>query len=374
MKAQTQVLITSRVGWEGKNLCKSFWPGVSLLVVLLTGCKVGSKGDVQPGIEFTRVPPTSAGGPKTHGTIAGRAIGARPGQQIVVYARAGPWWIQPARTQPLIKIRPDHTWESPTHLGTEYAALLVDADYKPQNVTNDLPGLGGQVAAIAKVRGTPASADQDAIARLQFRGYEWLRRAIPSSRNGPNHEYDPANAHADDKGALHMQITEREGKWICSEVTLTKHLGYGTYLVTVEDVSHLEPATIFSVFTWDEFPNDPNHREMDVEISRWGNSTGENGHYVIQPYYIPENVSRFTVPAGQVTFLLNWEPGNALFQTFRGEQPKAHSLPIAEHTFTAGVPIPGQEAIRMNFCPVDNHQTPQQRPSEIIIQSFQYLP
>jgi len=135
---------------------------------------------------------------------------------------------------------------------------------------------GGQVKAVALVRGRLDSAPQDTVVKLQFSGYEWLIRAIPSSRNGPTHDYDPKNAYTDSKGALHLQITDRQGKWICSEVTLTKNLGYGTYLFTVEDVSHLEPATIFSAFTWDELPTDPNHREMDVEISRWGDPADEN--------------------------------------------------------------------------------------------------
>jgi len=344
-----------------------------LLAVLFNGC-TARKESVQPAIEFIQVPATSAGGPNTRGTIAGRVIGARSGQQIVLYARAGAWWIQPLVEHSFVTIRSDQTWESPTHLGTEYAALLVDASYKPQNVTYELPTPGGQIAAVAKVRGKPDSAPQDAITSLQFRGYEWLLRAIPSSRNGPNHDYDPANAHMDNKGALHLQITERQGKWICSEVILTKNLGYGTYLLTVEDISHLEPATIFSAFTWDELPADPNHREMDVEISQWGNPTGEKGRYIVQPYYIPANISRFGAPAGQLTFLLHWEAGKALFQTFRGGPPKADSRAIAEHVFTAGVPLPGHESVRMNFCPVDNHQAPQQHASEIVIQGFQYLP
>ena len=343
-----------------------------LLVLLLTGCPA-RKENVQPAIEFTQVPPTSPGGPNTQGTIAGKVIGARLGQQIVLYARAGAWWVQPVREHPFAKIRSDQTWESPTHLGTEYAALLVDANYKPQNVTYELPAPGGQITAIAKVRGTAVSAAQDAITRVQFRGYEWNLRAVHSDRSGTYHDYDPRNAHVDDKGALHLQITERQGKWICSEVSLRKNLGYGMYLVTVEDISHLELATIFSFFTWDELATNPNHREMDVQISRWGNPTGENGRYVIQPDYIPANVSRFTAPAAQITFLLNWEPGKALFRTFRGGSPTTNSRAIAEHVFTVGIPTPGHETVRMDFCPVDN-QASQQHPSEIVIRNFQYLP
>ena len=58
--------------------------------------------------------------------IEGRANGAKPGQQIVLYARSGIWWIQPFATQPFTKIQPDSTWRNSTHLGTEYAAILVE--------------------------------------------------------------------------------------------------------------------------------------------------------------------------------------------------------------------------------------------------------
>lgn len=373
MNALAQLLLNGRVKWAG-NIHWSVLRGAPLIVVLLAGCKAGSRGNIQPAIEFTRVPPTSAGGPNTSGTIAGRAIGARPGQQIVLYAKAGAWWVQPQTIKPFTAIRPDQTWQSPTHLGTEYAALLVDPDYKPQNVTYDLPMQGGQIRVVATVRGRPDSAPQDTAVKLQFSGYEWFVRAIPSSRNGPNHDYDPASANVDSRGALHLRITDKQGKWICSEVTLTKNLGYGTYLFTVEDVSHLEPATIFSAFTWDELPADPNHREMDVEISRWGDPAGENGRYIVQPFYVPSNVSRFIAPVAQLTFSLRWEPGKVLFRTFRGGPTKTESHAIAEHLFTAGVPLPGHESVRMNFCTVDNHQAPQQHPSEIVVENFEYLP
>jgi len=366
--------MNDRVKWAENTQWNSFLRVVPLVVVLLTACNTQPRKVIQPAIEFTLVPPTSAGGPNTHGTIAGRAIGARPGQQIVLYARAGAWWIQPLTEKPFTTIRPDKTWESPTHLGTEYAALLVDADYKPQNVTYDLPMQGGQIKALATVRGKPDSAPQEAVIQLQFSGYEWLVRSVPSDRNASRHDYDPTNALVDSQGWLHLQITDRQGKWTCSETTLTKNLGYGTYLFTVEDVSHLEPATIFSAFTWDELPTDPNHREMAVEISQWGDPAGSNGQYIVQPYYVPSNVSRFRVPAGQITFALRWDPGKALFQTFRGGPTKTKSRAIAEHLFAAGVPSPGRESIRMNFCPVDNHQGTQQHPSEIVVENFQYLP
>ena len=345
-----------------------------IIILLLGGCARRAE-NVQPAIEFTTVPPKSAGGTNTHGRIAGRVVGSHPGQQIVLYARAGAWWIQPVVQEPFVKIRSDNTWESPTHLGSEYAAILVDPGYKPQNVIDNLPGQGGQIKAIASVRGRPNQAAQSPVATLQFSGYQWSVRAVPSGRNGPTHDYDPANANVDTKGALHLRLTNRQGKWICSEVTEARELGgYGTYLVTVKDVAHFEPATIFSAFTWDELPDDPNHREMDVEVSRWGEPVRENGRFILQPFYVPANVSRFIAPPGELTFVLRREPRRALFQAFRGGSPKAGSHPIAEHVFTAGVPTRGHESLRMNFCSIDNHPVHQQRPSEIVIENLQFLP
>jgi hypothetical protein len=75
--------------------------------------------------------------------IAGRARGARPGQRIVLYARSGPWWVQPLAEQPFTEIRADSTFENTTHLGTEYAALLVEPGYRPPHRSDDLPALEG---------------------------------------------------------------------------------------------------------------------------------------------------------------------------------------------------------------------------------------
>ena len=46
-------------------------------------------------IEFTKVPPAAQGGRERTDTIAGRVRNAHPGQQIVIYAHSGTWWVQP---------------------------------------------------------------------------------------------------------------------------------------------------------------------------------------------------------------------------------------------------------------------------------------
>jgi signal transduction histidine kinase len=106
-----------------------------------------------PSIEFSRVPPAEEGGTQRVSAIEGRVIGARPEQQIVLYARSGAWYVQPFIEQPFTIIHPDATWKNSTHLGTEYAALLVGPEYRPPTVTDALPKQGGAIVAVAVVKG-----------------------------------------------------------------------------------------------------------------------------------------------------------------------------------------------------------------------------
>jgi len=106
-----------------------------------------------PSIEFSRVPPAEEGGAQRVSAIEGRVIGARPGQQIVLYARSGAWYVQPFIEQPFTIIQPDATWKNSTHLGTEYAALLVGPEYRPPTITDELPKQGDAIVAVAVVKG-----------------------------------------------------------------------------------------------------------------------------------------------------------------------------------------------------------------------------
>ena len=193
--------------------------------------------------------------------------GAAPGHRIVLYARSGHWWVQPLTVQPFTSVRPDGSWENTTHLGTEYAALLVDSAFRPPDTTEALPKPGGLVDRRRHAKG--AGADTLAPKVLTFSGYEWQVRQIPSDRGGQN-DYDPANAWTDAEGLLHLRLANRDGHWTSAEVILTRPLGYGTYAFTVRDTSTLDPAAAFGMITWDEGALDQNHRELDIEISQWG--------------------------------------------------------------------------------------------------------
>src|SRR5215467_5984363 len=129
-----------------------------------------SRQDSGPSIEFTKIPPAAQGGPIRVDTIAGRVRNARPGQKIVIYAHSGTWWLQGSQNSELIPIQADSTFSLETHLGFDYAALLVDPDYRPVPTMDLEPTQGGLVAFVATVKGsgTPQFAPTGS---LKFSGY-----------------------------------------------------------------------------------------------------------------------------------------------------------------------------------------------------------
>jgi len=342
---------------------------LALGALFLAGCD--SRHGATPSIEFTRIPQADPGGREKHDIIEGRVSGARPGQQIVIYAKSGQWWVQPLVVQPFTRIQTDSKWSNATHLGTEYAALLVERGYQPPATLNTLPSADGLVAAVTIVKGAAAPPSQT----IRFSGYEWRVRDAPSSRGGGN-DYDPKNAWIDNHGALHLRIRDDSGKWTCAEVSLTRSLGYGTYSFSVQDTSRMDPAAVFGMFTWDYSGTDQNYREMDIEVSKFGDPIIKNAQYVVQPYYVPANVERFVIPAGPVTHSFTWQEGRVSFRSLRGLNRHAGdgAAAIAEHVFSAGVPTHGIESVRMNLYVFRSAHVPLKSGTEVVIEKFEYLP
>jgi hypothetical protein len=346
---------------------------VMLIAILQSGCH-SRQANAHPTIEFSKIPPAAQGGRERVDTISGRVTGARPGQQIVVYARSGPWWVQPWPDQSLIPIQADSTWSTPTHLGFEYAALLVDPGYRPSPTIDVAPSPGGPVALVQIVKGV-GSPQVAPTVPIHFSGYDWNLRTIAGDRGGLNNLYDADNAWTDASGALHLRIKKRDGKWSCAEAEITRSLGYGTYIVVVRDTTHLDPAAVLSMNTFDDWGGEQHYREMDVEMSRWGDHTNKNSaQYAIQPFYVPGNVAPFAEPVGTVTHSLHWESGRATFRTVRGSSIREATPVVSEHVFTSGVPSPGHELVQFLFYVIASDKDPLQKENEVVIEKFEYLP
>jgi hypothetical protein len=305
--------------------------------------------------------------------IEGRVTGVRPGQQIVLYAKSdGLWWVQPSTDRPFTTIQAGARWKGSTHLGTDYAALLVEPGYTPSDTAEALPSLGAGVVTVAVTKGTGPELPPTPLKKLQFSGYEWLVRSAMSYRGGTGNIFDPANAWTDKKGALHLRIARRPGGWTCAEVKLSRNLGYGTYVFTVRDTAHLEPAAVLSLFTWDDLGTERKRRELDVEISRWGANEKKNTQYVVQPYYIPTNMYRFEMPAGVVTHSFRWEPGKVTFSSALGTTGRAPL--VSQHAFTSGIPAAGGDSVHITLFVLGSGNIPLKNETEVVIEKFQYLP
>jgi len=332
------------------------------------------KSDANPTIEFTKIPPAAQGGREKVDSIAGRVKGYRPGEKIVIYAHSGPWWVQPWPDQALIPIQADSTWSTSTHLGFEYAALLVEPGYRPSTTLDVAPTQGGSVVSLAIVKGvgTPQLAPTKP---LQFSGYEWQVRTIASDWGGLNNLYDGDNAWTDASGALHLRIKKKAGRWSCADLALTQSLGYGTYSLVVRDTTHLEPAAVLSMSTFDEEGGDQHYREMDIEMGRLGDASNpNNAQYALQPFYVPGNVAPFRVPSGTLTHSMHWESGRLSFKTVRGTSMKVGAPLVSEHVFTSGVPSRGKEVVVLLLYVVASDKSPLQKEQEVIIDKFEYLP
>ena len=357
---------------------------VMLLCLVLTGCHSSSKISA-PMITFSKYPAAYLENPyKTDiienrdykiDIVEGRTAGARTGQRIVLYARTdGRWGVCRQSGQLFATIEADGRWRASVHLGTQYAALLVDPTYNPPEQTESLPIIGNGAVALAVVDGGGPAPVLPPAKTIGFSGYDWTASTGPIYHAGSRNFFDPANVWTDEKGALHLRISGSPGKWTAAELKLTRSLGYGTYKFHVRDVSHLEPSALLTLISWDGVGTESDRRELDVELGRWGYLDNSNVNFVVQPYYVPANYVAFRAPPSPCTHSFRWEPGKVTFSTVAGSQDSEGGRVINQHVFTSGVPSPGGESVRIALYVFHQGHTPLKKENEAVIDKFEYLP
>lgn len=343
---------------------------VAVVSLFLSGCRTEVR-HAAPALEITQVPVASIGGPTDMDSIGGKVQNVNNGDQVVLYAHSGMWWLQPLTDQPYTRIKQDRTWNNVTHLGSDYAALLVEPGYQPASKLTALPPIGGGVLAVAVAKGKRPEAPLSSDA-IKFGGYSWSVQSGVSDHGGRAYAYDSANAWTDDVDRLHLRMAFRNGRWSCAEVSLNQNLGYGTYTFVVQNSGQLKPSAVLGMFTWDDGRSTNFRNEMDIELSRWGDAKKKNAQFVVQPFYAPDNLVRFDTPTGVVTYTLNWQPGKAEFRATRGDAAHPGSL-VEEHVFTVDVPTPGNEKVHMDLYDFQ-HAADANEPQEAVIESFSFKP
>lgn len=362
----THLTATARFGWTTVQIT------LAVLLALLTGCRPKSLID-KPTITITQIPEANPGGTLKMAYIAGTVRGAQAGDQVVIYAHSGVWWVQPFANAALTNIQPQSVWKNSTHLGVEYAALLVEPGFHPKLSVTSLPTLGNGVLAVTSVKGVGSEAIQPKV--IHFSGYDWDVESADSDRGGEANSYDPDNAWVDSKGYLHLRMTNQNGRPACAEVSMNRSLGYGTYRFVVQDSAHLDPSATVGLFTFDLMsPSEGRNDELDIELSRWGLAANKNAQYVVQPFFVPENVSRFQAPPGPLTHMFRWEPGKVTFQTVRGTTFGPGQKMVSEKVFTSGIPVPASEKVHIDLYDFQHSRHPSKLPIEVVVEKFEYVP
>ena len=230
------------------------------------------------------------------------------------------------------------------------------------------------VAAVALAAATSpgAAALTGASRSVTFAGSSWTVKASAGLVGpGPNVFSDsPENVWVDSSGRLHLRITYRDGRWLAAEVVLGQSLGYGTYRFDVESpTGQLDPNVVLGMFTWSDRPA-YNHREIDVEVARWGDAgSATNAQYVVQPYDVPGNLVTFRQPdEGPTSHQFTWTSKAVSFLSTTGA-----GGPVARWNYTGrSVPKAGDERARINLWlhggapPVDGNEV------EVVLSGFTF--
>src|SRR5262249_13992599 len=128
------------------------------------------------------------------------------------------------------------------------------------------------------------------------------------------------------------------------------------------------------VYTWDSLGADHNYREMNLDISRWGNPRGMIAQYVVQPESVAPNVFRFAIPPGLVTHSFRWEPSQVSFKTTQRSVARRGETLVAERRFRAGVRVVGAEKLHMTLLYNRGAALPPANDVEVVVEKFAYLP
>jgi len=213
-----------------------------------------------------------------------------------------------------------------------------------------------------------------ATRQISFAGYEWK---VKSGYFYPGENYwDEKNVWVDDKGYLHMKISQHEGKWYCAEISTIEEFGFGSYQFRVIDfVDKLDPNIVVGLFVYQTHETRNGQiNEIDIEFSHWGREELPIGNYTVTPVTQPFGISL----AGNYTLhQFDWRHQDVFFQSFHGH------IPQAEEVFSQWLYKPEQYHRLGPVPPVRVHlnlwlyggkapQNGQER--EIIIRDFTFTP
>jgi hypothetical protein len=228
-------------------------------------------------------------------------------------------------------------------------------------------------AFVAAQRPSGASASAAPPPRLiHFSGFDWTVKSSDGSLGpGPNFFSDSAeNVWVDQAGHLHLRIRYREGRWWCAEIICTCSPGLGTYSLRLpaETAKGIDRNAVLGFFNWSDEAAFA-HREIDYELSLWGQKNNMDSQFVVQPYEQPGHISRFKLKPGSPAALsFSWLPDRVLFKAIDTLSGRPY------HRFEFRGEIPPGGAPRLNLWLLGGQQTQSGGDVHVVVDSFSFQP
>ena len=230
----------------------------------------------------------------------------------------------------------------------------------------------GLVMMVAVVFHLSAAGKPGYPDKIVWGGLTWdIKTSRSAVGPGPN-VFAKSNVSVDASGALHLRIAkDTSGRWTCAEIIGPASYGYGTYTFTLDSpVNALDPNVVLGLFTWSDKALYA-HRELDIEVARWGNAADPNAQYVVQPYDAANHLHRFTLPVtSSSTHRFTWRQGKVTWDSY-----DAGGGLIASYEYTGSdVPKSGDERVHLNLW-LFNGAAPLNGSSvDVVVRSFSFAP
>ena len=163
--------------------------------------------------------------------------------------------------------------------------------------------------------------------------------------------------------------------WLPQSTARSDHSSVRPQLDVSLPHGELAANVVLGLFTYSEM-DPPPYKEIDVEISRWGDTTDKtNAQFVVQPYTEKNHRMRFTVSTGEgastrVSF--DWTPSEILFNA---QTPPALAVRGILWSFRErDIPTPGREQLHLNLWLYKGEAPLDGKPQEVVLSNFTFIP
>ena len=158
---------------------------------------------------------------------------------------------------------------------------------------------------------------------ISWQGYTWTVKSGSGLGPGPN-DWNQTNVFVDANGYLHLEINYNSttGNWDCAELYTTNALGFGTYQWQIESsLDQFDPWVVLGLFP---YLGPDGNNEIDIEYSRWGNSSNSNGWWTVYPNSgatIGQKSYDFSLTGTYTTSRFTWSSTGVRYWLMGGFQP-----------------------------------------------------